>query len=474
MRIFSLEYKKSLLMIFLILLSLLQMGILWTEKNPGVPFLFSSQKLWYNDHSVDIDKVKENYIQPEKIMVSEGSGGLYWTLNRQDSLFHAIWNDLKQSYFKQILQIRPVEGSKSYERDWYSLIGMKCIVVEFKNPIRSEIVRWVIGKESTFSTTLKQIYKIAIFPSESINNNENTFYVFDGETVYKYLVKIEQGNLKKEDYIKAIRNIHQNENIIPMNRLNYFYPSVENEELFVSLEENRERKIWDLLVKTPDKIILNRDNVDKIEDYLLGDKYKSSMVRKFGEDGTSIIFSDTEQVLRYYKNGFLDYQYRNKSLGDKGTVNEAFEKSLTFIEYRRNNLIEGVDILLSKIEEKSENYVFTFDYVLDGMEIKIMDSQNQTVKPAITIVANSDRVVDVKWYIKTFSNNDYYNYYSLYFFDIFENKMIQEYPQVLYSTDISDISISYICPENSMRAEPYWIIKTDEQDIFLRMQGKGD
>ena len=52
--------------------------------------------------------------------------------------------------------------------------------------------------------------------------------------------------------------------------------------------------------------------------------------------------------------------------------------------------------------------------------------------------------------------------------------MIQEYPQVLYSTDISDISISYICPENSMRAEPYWIIKTDEQDIFLRMQGKGD
>jgi penicillin-binding protein-related factor A (putative recombinase) len=108
------------------------------------------------------------------------------------------------------------------------------------------------------------------------------------------------------------------------------------------------------------------------------------------------------------------------------------------------------------------------------MEIKIMDLQSQTLKPAITITANRDRVVDVKWYIKTFSNNDYYNNYSLYFFDIFENKMIKNYPEVLYNPDIKDIKISYICPENSMRAEPYWIIRTEEQDVYLRMQGKGD
>ncbi|NLX78118.1 MAG: hypothetical protein GXZ01_12270 [Clostridiaceae bacterium] len=474
MRIFSVELKKSLFMIFLIILSLLQMGILWTEQNPGVPFLFSSQNRRYNDFSVDIDKVKDKYIQPERIMVSDGSGALYWQLDTNDGLFHDIWGDFMHSYFRQILETRPAEGSKPYERDWYLLTKMRCIVVEFKSPVHSDIIRLIIGGESTLSKTLKQIYKIAIFPSESINNNENTLYVFDGETVYKYVVKIEQGNMKKEEYIRVVRNIHNNENIIPVNRLNYFYSSVDNMDLLVSLDENREKRIWDLLVKTPDKIILNRDNLDKIEDYLLGDSYKSSMVRKFGEDGTSIIFSDTEKVLRYYNSGFLDYQYRNKSLGEKGPANEAFEKAITFIEYRKNNLIEGVDILLTGIEERSENYVFTFDYVQDGMEIKIMDLQSQTLKPAITITANRDRVVDVKWYIKTFSNNDYYNNYSLYFFDIFENKMIKNYPEVLYNPDIKDIKISYICPENSMRAEPYWIIRTEEQDVYLRMQGKGD
>jgi len=461
-------------MIFLIALTVLQMGILWTEKNPGVPIMFSYSKFRYSDSPSDIARVSGNYIQPDRIMVSDGSGSLLWQIEPNDSLFDAVWHDFMQSYFKQILDIKPSEGSKSYEQDWYSLVKMKCIVIEFKNPLPSEIIRWIIGEESTFSPTIKHIYRIAVFPTESINNNENTLYIYDGTDVYKYVVKIEQGNMKKEDYIRAVNNVYQNDNVVPMHRMVNFYPSVKNEELLASLDRNSEKRIWDLLVKTPDKIILNRDNVDKIEDYLLGDSYKSSMVRKFGEDGSSIIFSDTEKVLRYYNNGFLDYQYRNKSLGDKGHVYEAFEKAVTFIESRRNNLIEGVDILLSNIEERNENYVFTFDYALDGMEIKIMNLQDRTVKPAITVVANRDRVVDVKWYIKTFSNNDYYNNYSLYFFDIFQNKMIEDYPEILNNPDIYDISIIYICPENSTRAEPYWVIKTANQDAYLRMQGKGD
>lgn len=473
MRIISLERKKTIFIMILVLLSILQMGILWTEKNPGVPFLFSTQKLWYSVDLPDIDDVKGKYLQPEKIIVSDGSGILYWSINTTDNYYGSIWADLNKSYFRQILEQKPTEGTKSYEQDWHSLIKMKSIIVEFKSPVSTEIISWVTNYKSIFTMPLKQIYKIAIFPTESINNNENTLYVYDGETVYKYVVKTEQGNMKKDEYVGIINNIHKNEASIPLNKLAYSYPSVKNQELIVSLDVKSERKIWDLLVKTPDEIILNRDNLDNIENYLLGDIYRGSMVTTFKDDSTSIICSDTEQVLRYYRNGFLDYQYRNRSLGEKGRVSDAFEKALTFIEHRRN-LIEGVDIVLSSVEQedKDENYIFTFDYIIDGMEVKIMSEQDEAVKPAITIVANSDRVVDVKWYIKTFSNNDYYNYYSLYFFDIFDNKMINDYPQPLHNFNIYDISIDYICPESSMRAEPYWFIDTGSQVLYLRMQGK--
>ena len=367
------------------------MGILWTGKNPGVPFLFPTQKLWSSVDLPDINDVKGEYLKPKKITVSDGTGILYWSLNTSDNLSRAIWSDFNKSYFRQILEQKPIEGAKSYEQDWHTLIKMKSIILEFENPVSTEIISWTTDYKSLFTMPLKQIYKIAIFPAESINNNENTLYVYDGETVYKYVVKTEQGNMKKDDYISVINDIHKNEASIPLNRLAYSYPSVKNHELIVSLDVKSERKIWDLLVKTPDEIILNRDNLDNIETYLLGDIYRGSMVTTFKDDSTSIICSDTEQVLRYYKNGFLDYQYRNRTLGEKGRISDAFEKALAFIEHRRS-LVEGVEIILNSmvLEDKDENYVFTFDYVIDGMEVKIISQQDEAVRPAITIVANSE------------------------------------------------------------------------------------
>jgi len=54
----SLEFKKSILMIVLLLLSVFQMGILWSDKSPGVPFPFLSQSLWSKAETVKIDEVK--------------------------------------------------------------------------------------------------------------------------------------------------------------------------------------------------------------------------------------------------------------------------------------------------------------------------------------------------------------------------------------------------------------------------------
>lgn len=201
------------------------------RKNPGVPFLFSTQKLWYSVDLPDIDDVKGEYLQPEKIIVSDGSGILYWSINTTDNYYGSIWADLNKSYFRQILEQKPTEGTKSYEQDWHSLIKMKSIIVEFKSPVSTEIISWVTNYKSIFTMPLKQIYKIAIFPTESINNNENTLYVYDGETVYKYVVKTEQGNMKKDEYVGIINNIHKNEASIPLNKLAYSYPSVKTKSL---------------------------------------------------------------------------------------------------------------------------------------------------------------------------------------------------------------------------------------------------
>ncbi len=473
MRLFNFEFKKSILIIFLLLLCVFQMGILWSEKNPGVPFPFSSQiRFWRSNDTVDLDEVKELYYRPKSILVSDGSGDLYWPLDSKNNLYRSIWKDLKDSYFRQIIQMKPVIGDKEYERDWYSLIKMKTIILEFKNEIPSGIIRWLAGVDSSVVPAVKQIYKLAIFPSEDINNNKNTLYVYDGHTVYKYVVTIEPGNLKKEDYEKAITTIRNSETIIPMNRLIAFYAITEEKELLISLSD-KNKKIWDLLVKTPDTIALNKNNMDNIKENLL-DESRRSIITRLSDDLTNVIFSDTEQVYRYYFNGLLDYQYRGKEAGEKGLVEEALEKALMFIECRKGDMIQGAGIYLSKIDETDKNYIFIFDYVMDDMEIKIKKDTEKAIHHAITVHANRDRVLDVKWYIKTFAYNDYFNEYSLFFYDFFEKQLILEYPQLKSNPVIHNISTDYLFSENGMRAEPYWLIETDSKVIYLRMRGKGE
>ncbi len=463
------EFRKSIFMIVLFLLSLFQMGILWSEKNPGVPFPFSPQTR--NQNTIDIDEVKENYYRPENVLISSGKADLYYRLDSSNNLYQAIWKDFKDSYLKQIIQMKPIVGDKDYERDWDSLSRMKVVILEFIQPIPTGIISWMEGTDYASGTMPSQIYKIAVFPSEDINNNKNTLYVYDGLSVYKYVVTIEQGNMKKEEYIRTVEAIEENTSITALNRLITFYPVTEEEDLLVTLFTDKDKKIWDLLATTPEEIILERDNIDRLKEYLLDDDRGS--ITKLSGDGTNVIFSYTGQVYRYYYNGFLEYQYRGRETSEKGRVEEAFAKALTFIEYRRRDLVDRADIILSKIEEDvtGSSYIFTFNYVIDDMNIKIID-QEKSVKSAIIIKAAEDRVLDAKWYIKTFAYNDYSSQYSLSFFNLYENQFIREYPQLKNKPIIMDISIDYLFSENGTRAEPYWMIETDSQGIFIRMRGK--
>lgn len=464
----SLEFKKSILMIVLLLLSVFQMGILWSDKSPGVPFPFLSQSLWSKAETVKIDEVKAFYIHPKRIVVSDGGTGVtegngkYWPLSSDSDAYKGIWTDFSGSYLKQILEKKPIGEDTA---DWDTIMKKKCILIEFKISIPVGILQWMSGTEKPVVPPFKEIRKVALFP-ESINYNYNEISLYltdDGETAYEYVVTIE-GGLKKEDYIGLINGITMNDAIIPMTLVGTYHP-VKNDELLAVLSDKKEERIiWDLAVKTPKEIILQRDSIDTIQEILLesGSKYTD-----FSEDKTEVLFSDDEKVVRYHQNGFFDYRFRQLN-GPKGAVEEAFEKAVAFIEARRKKIIYETDINLRSIESKENYYVFTFDYIFDDMEIEVLDEETNTIGPVITISANRERVLDVKWHIKTLEYNDFHYYYNLNFYDFYENQLISE-PR--FGGQIQDIAIKYLYSENGMRAEPYWMVETD-QNFYLKMDAE--
>ena len=226
------------------------------ERKNGNSFsIYKPVKFWKNNEEHNIDEVKNNYYSANAIIYSPTARRIYATLEPSHNLYRSIWKDLQNNYLRQIIEKKPelTSGEKLYEHDWYSLIKMKCIIVEFKNPLPKGAIKWLTGAKDASASPLKEIYKIAIVPYESINNTENTLYVYDGVNIYKYLVNIGSGDMKKSDYIKAIETIEDNDNVFPMNRLSSYYPSIKNPELLVRMDYS-EKRIWDLLLKTPNEI----------------------------------------------------------------------------------------------------------------------------------------------------------------------------------------------------------------------------
>ena len=70
-----------------------------------------------------------------------------------------------------------------------------------------------------------------------------------------------------------------------------------------------------------------------IEEYLREDT--GSMITKFSEDGTNLIFRTSSRFI-YYFNGFFDYQYRNKNNGDKGLVEKPGEGPHLYRKQKKN------------------------------------------------------------------------------------------------------------------------------------------
>ena len=472
----SLEFKKSILMIFLLLLCVFQMGILWSDKSPGIPFPFISLNLWAKAETVKIDEVKGSYIHPKRIVVSDGGTGFtdgngkYWPLSSDTDAYKGIWADFTGSYLKQILESKPKGESAA---DWNTIMKKKCIIIEFKISIPVGILQWMSGTEKPVMPPFKEIQKVALIP-DPINYNQNTLYVTsDGEKAYEYVVTIE-GGMRKEDYVGLINGIGGEDAIIPMTLVGTYHP-VKNDELLAVLSDKKEERIiWDLAVKTPKEIILQRDNIDTIQEVLLdsGSKYTElneyTVLNKdtgLSEERTELLFSDDEKIVKYYQNGFFDYRLRQLN-GPKGTIEEAFEKAVAFIEARRKKIIYETDICLRGYDSSKENYyIFTFDYVFDDMDIEVLNEETKSIGPVITIIANRERVLDVKWHIKTLEYNDYHNYYNLNFYDFYENQLVSE-PQ--FSGQIQDIAFRYVYSENGMRAEPYWLVET-EQKFYLKM-----
>lgn len=480
---FGKEALKSYLLLVLLITSILQVGILWIYQNHGFPSNFFTAI--FPSHPLTSSTDGQEYFKPYRISVSGGNYA-HWVIAPKRELYSKIWNEVKDNYLKSILlNDKPVPLSP--EEQWGNIVTQKAVILSFKANIKADLLSWFLGISEITSKEASGVYKIAILPWKDINNNL-TIYIQDETKIYKYITPIRDKWLTREQYDGIFDSLRQDAglkvyNVIteinPGNKVHY--PMSQDTLVIIGAANKSYDAFRSVICTAPDafkiKDAKNISELDNLASVISGndkDIYDSAP-NIYG----AMVLKNLNNLYRVYSDGLLEYKYLGAvEDSDKDSMSKAFKKAIEFIKARKQ-LISGSSLQLSGIGDKGRGYYeFTFDYEVGGIPVftdyKSNGKDAARLTNAVTIRANSKRVINAWWVMKRFEQGSESKYNVN--FEGFLDNTFKDYNTLKKDKDffIRDINISYKI-DSMMPAkttlEPVWAVSAaDGRNYVYPMQ----
>lgn len=468
------EKLKTYILTILIITSILQIGIHWNIQTQGLPFPFFQRVFSENERKgpkLNIDLFKGQYFKPKNIIVSVST--THFRLYESDSQFEKAWNDVRDNYIPAMIKQKPDRVLPKEE--WPALIGSRCVRIDFDINWPSSIVYLLEETNPGETKGFEGIKSIAIMPKADVNETVNTVYIYDEVQIYKYSINIEKDFMPKNFYSELESVSNRKPGLRLLSVVSNFYS---DEEIYVSLDREKGRDFDTVSAEIPAEIALSRYNMENDliqENILLNQKESFSANYLDGKD--SALFTDTENLYKLYKNGFLEYKYIPVNAAPAGDIFNAFKHAVTFIEQRRH-LIGEVDILLTAIKPMGNYYEMQFDYKVNGLTLYYSTNPEARITSPIIIKANEARILECKWAIRYFGVSNNSKSYNVDFADLLNKQIVSTYPGILKSEDkyLQRIDSGYIfrlSNTNKVMMPPTWVISNDAGDYFIPMMQKG-
>lgn len=468
------EKIKTRILILLVILSVIQIGIHWNKQTQGLPFRFISTIFSSNGKpvSLDIETLREEYFKPEAVIVSIGSN--HWRLDERDAEYDKVWKDIRDNYLPLMIK-QKAENILSKE-EWLKIIRSRCVRIDFAINWPGSIVHWFEKAKPVDAKNFEGIRSIVIVPDDNVNQAVNTVYVYDEKQVFRYQIDIKNEFLKKSYYSKLADEL-SNKNI-PRQSLLSSYPNfVSDKDIFVPMPGEQGSNYDTVEVSIPEQIILNRSNIENysIQDSILLNQ-KESLSAQYTETSDNVLFTDTENLFKLFNDGVLEYKYIPTNTAQAGDLSAAFNHALTFIEHRRP-LTGEASIALTKIVPEKGYYLMEFNYKLNGVFAYYSDNPEYRMSSPLIIKANSERILECRWVIRSFKKSGKQNY-SESFGDLLNNQIVTSYPEIINRelklfTRLEQGYIFKLTDTSGTLMVPNWIISTDVRDYFIPLSVKG-
>ncbi|MDR1439566.1 MAG: hypothetical protein LBJ10_06005 [Clostridiales bacterium] len=464
------------------------MGILWNSGSRSVPFYFAASLFGLpagaegaadgarqqsagaqpaqGSSGSELSPAAAVLLNPFKVTVCDGDE-THFLLPRKSALFEAVVGGGRR-FYEEILSQKPVRELDASE--WAGLAMRRGILVEFKVPVRQDMLKWALSMYNTASNAPAQVDKLLIAPDDSAAKPVVSLYVLSAG-------KVAQFHSASADYagIRALLDDSletlgmDNQNVARYKMISEFggsrFPGFSSGVLCVvdGQKTNIYRK---LKYSSPTDV---RDK-SELENIILGnDVYSYNRSLDFSD---TLVFKNITSIYRLTKDGFMDYSYAPAAQPfEKGSLVGALRNALGFVMNIEGQLLGGAGLYLSGVYEGESDlaYRFTFDYILDDYPIYFQYLQKQgestlVYQNAVSVYANGSRTLSCKWTLVDLFFGTDVKRMQTYFQTIDSGESLADMP-------VRDISIAYYIDMNSYTGSsslwPVWALELDNGEVQM-------
>jgi len=395
------ERLKTVCILILLIAGITQVGILWSYQSRGTPtgFLYGLLGIDKNPQISD-EIVREKLFAPDRLIVSDGSFS-YWVVRENEKKYYDLWDEAKQGLYKIVSGDAALTRT---EATWSDAVMKRGIIIDFGFAMESRLLSWFVGVVDP-SDELADIRKVMI-NRDITDESASVFYICTGDgTVYTSERIRYEGVEPMADIISAVSRTSREYTSFGGGKI--AKDNDEQDVLYVVAP-----KYWKYSSYTMKSTVTQSDE-DELASILLGnkkDRYNTSRIR-----GNIIQFSYSDDVYRYYPDGYMTYRYlESPDTTGKGQSGKALFNAYQFISEIYDKIRIPTDIVLASVKELSSGvYQFGFDYKIGGLPVRVdIDSKDGDgrMKHAIVVQADSKRVLKCDWLLKEFMRESTGNY----------------------------------------------------------------
>lgn len=477
------EKFKTVFLISLLILCIVQVGILWSGQSGSFPIsLFASKNL----STAPIGNSESEYLLPYRVVISTGFDKDHYIIPNGSNEYTTLWEGAK-IYIAQALETKPKKIQPFNDDVWGTLVANKPYTFEFKTAIPIDIVKWIISETDVKTPTdegLLSIHKVVICPNDSDNNHSDTLYIRDDKNIYTYELKGYNDALN-QDVFKSIHSKIDSTKKYQMAIEKFRYNEI-SQDLLGVYSGKRQEGYPNITYEAINGLNENDYTIDHFNDMareIFGSDRKDY---EFDKDvNGSVVFEKEDGVYRLYRNSVLEYRYtRPQEYSEGKNVLEAYKTAVAFlIEIRkRNDIMSGISVYLNSYREEQGTYIFNFDYsislgegkgevpiFLKNYEVPFI---NKPLNNSISIEASSKKVIHFEWLALKFNVEDDPKLYEWNFEGAYQ-KLYKNYTELRSEEfSVKDFGIYYVLnyPKRYEQISPSFVLSTKNGNYDILMQ----